>query len=247
MALVQQEFKEPGVADITETVSVQIEGDSTSLQEDLDQLLRQLEELPPQVAALNQGFQQTAESLGQLSGSLAPLQAMSGQLQLIAGELAALFATPVSLNVSPALGALAELNAAIAETAASLRALSGASIGGGGGGSLAGPVAAGEGFADGGLVTGPGGVDQVPAWLSAGEFVLKAASVELLGVEQLQALNQRPEVFLPRPTESPPSSTSSTVNNHYGGITVQLTPTVDLPGFLQEVHRAAAHVTVRRG
>lgn len=47
-------------------------------------------------------------------------------------------------------------------------------------------------FASGGHVTGPGGPtdDQIPAMLSNGEYVLKAAVVDQLGVSTLDALNQ---------------------------------------------------------
>jgi hypothetical protein len=42
----------------------------------------------------------------------------------------------------------------------------------------------------GGYVTGPAGNDNVPAWLSRGEFVIRQASVQSLGLNMLGALNQ---------------------------------------------------------
>jgi len=46
-----------------------------------------------------------------------------------------------------------------------------------------------SGYATGGSVHGAGGVDNVPAWLSAGEFVLKKSTVKKLGLPFLTALN----------------------------------------------------------
>ena len=45
------------------------------------------------------------------------------------------------------------------------------------------------GLATGGTVHGAGGVDNVPAWLTAGEFVIKKDSVEKLGLPFLHAMN----------------------------------------------------------
>jgi len=44
-------------------------------------------------------------------------------------------------------------------------------------------------FAPGGFVTGPGGIDQVPARLTAGEFVLRKEVVNAVGVGNLNSLN----------------------------------------------------------
>ncbi len=49
-----------------------------------------------------------------------------------------------------------------------------------------------KGSATGGYITGPGTAtsDSIPAWLSNGEFVINAASVARIGVENLHALNR---------------------------------------------------------
>lgn len=66
-------------------------------------------------------------------------------------------------------------------------------IGGGGGSGGLGAFISGlfKGFATGGLVSGPGTStsDSIPARLSAGEYVLRAAAVRRLGVDFLHALN----------------------------------------------------------
>jgi hypothetical protein len=70
--------------------------------------------------------------------------------------------------------ALARARAAASETS---------SLGGGGGG--------GEGFATGGYVRGSGSgtSDSIPAWLSNGEFVIRAAAVKQYGLSFLRAVN----------------------------------------------------------
>lgn len=47
--------------------------------------------------------------------------------------------------------------------------------------------------AEGGYITGPGGPtsDSIPAWLSTGEYVIRAAAVRSIGISQLHAMNAR--------------------------------------------------------
>lgn len=44
-------------------------------------------------------------------------------------------------------------------------------------------------FASGGRVSGPGGIDRVPAWLTNGEFVMSKGAVDKYGVSTLEAMN----------------------------------------------------------
>lgn len=55
----------------------------------------------------------------------------------------------------------------------------------------------GDGFAYGGYISGPGGPteDKVPAWLSNGEFVVKAAAVKALGIDNLHKINNADKEF----------------------------------------------------
>lgn len=64
-------------------------------------------------------------------------------------------------------------------------------ISGSGGGS-------GGGFAQGGLVGGPGGMDNVPAWLTSGEYVIKKEAVKKLGTGFLSMLNSGVGSMLPK-------------------------------------------------
>jgi hypothetical protein len=71
-------------------------------------------------------------------------------------------------------------------------ALGGAGVGGGGGGDSPLGIAKAFGFAEGGLIRGPGGPkdDKVPALLSHGEYVVKADAVSQIGVGNLEAINR---------------------------------------------------------
>jgi hypothetical protein len=62
-------------------------------------------------------------------------------------------------------------------------------VGFSGGGSV---PSVGAGFAEGGLIRGPGGpkADAIPARLSAGEFVVKADAVSAFGAHNLEAINR---------------------------------------------------------
>jgi hypothetical protein len=58
--------------------------------------------------------------------------------------------------------------------------------------------ASGGGMAAGGVVYGRGGVDNVPAWLSAGEFVMSVAAVQRYGSGFMHAINQMRLASVPR-------------------------------------------------
>ena len=66
--------------------------------------------------------------------------------------------------------------------------LSGGSRRGGGGSSSSGDSSV-KGYKEGGFVSGPGGVDQVPARLTAGEFVMSKGAVEKFGTDTLEGMN----------------------------------------------------------
>ena len=83
-----------------------------------------------------------------------------------------------------------ELNKLLAKKL--VQKLFGMALGGAGGaGGAGGLICSFLGFAQGGLVRGPGAStsDDVPAMLSSGEFVLRAAAVKQWGVDFLEAIN----------------------------------------------------------
>jgi hypothetical protein len=71
---------------------------------------------------------------------------------------------------------------------------SGGDGGGGGGGGFSGIlsslISAGAGAAEGGIVSGPAGVDVIPARLTSGEFVMREAAVRAIGPGVLAAMNR---------------------------------------------------------
>ena len=46
-----------------------------------------------------------------------------------------------------------------------------------------------QGFNQGALVSGPSGVDKVPAMLTAGEFVMSRGAVQKFGVDTMMSMN----------------------------------------------------------
>jgi intein/homing endonuclease len=60
------------------------------------------------------------------------------------------------------------------------------------------PIKLPEGFASGGYIRGPGSgtSDEIPAWLSDGEYVIRSAAVKKLGVRYLDLLNRADEYDL---------------------------------------------------
>jgi hypothetical protein len=91
-----------------------------------------------------------------------------------------------------------------------------------------------DGFSGGGHVRGPGTStsDDIPAMLSDEEFVTKASSVEKIGVDRLNQLNQNPEHFADGGLAEAATGTGYTgidAKNHpiYGDLTGNLNVTFD--------------------
>jgi hypothetical protein len=124
-------------------------------------------------------FDQIAASAGDLGTAItraitdAAVAAQSALQQLVSS---------VTVAVSQA---IQQLDALIQRAQEAAAAVAAASSGGGGGGG-------GEGFAGGGFVSGSGTStsDSIPAWLSNGEFVVRAAAVRKYGTNLLAQLNR---------------------------------------------------------
>lgn len=142
-------------------------------------------------------------TLGQL------IQSTLQQAQTFAAASVLLVANGVTQLTDPAIQSINSLNNALtnaiqsvnqlASSLASLPALkdySGSNSGGSSGTS--------SGFAGGGFVLGPGTStsDSIPAWLSTGEFVVRAAAVQKYGLDLFRRLNgmtvNTPKTFAPR-------------------------------------------------
>ena len=231
-----------------ESITVRLTGDSSDLQSELQHVVGLLDGLKSRLQSVQQGFQQAGSAANGLGAAVNPVQTLGRALERVTGQIESLSRMSVSLNVSPALNALSTLSQAIAQIAAQLQTLSmptapglpfvGPTVG------PRGPVA---GFARGGLVDGLPGTDRVPAWLSAGEFVLRPAAVEQLGVAFLQAFNDRPQGLRRGDIAPTVSSDSPGITNHFGGITLQVQAASDVGSVLDTLTREQARLTTRRG
>ena len=199
------------MAGLLETLTVRIEGDSSGLSRELDRVVSQVEGLGSRLAEVGgraSGLERVRDGLSQAVG---PAERLGRQLDLVSEKLAGIGRIPVTINTAPALSALAGLNASLDATTAKLNGLSqgagggwqgglpgwggggaGSGVGGGvrGGGGIAAGASAIPKLASGGVVRGPEGWDRVPAWLTAGEFVVGRPAVEAVGLEFLEALNR---------------------------------------------------------
>lgn len=230
----------------TESLTVQILGDSSELQRELEQVAEGLDELQSRLSEASDAGRQIGEGLGRAQAAIAPLNQVSTLLNQISGQARQLSQQPITLNVQPALNALAQLSAMIQQVAAQLRTL------GAGGGAAVPDVARPPrmpapvpGFAGGGLVDGPAGIDQVPTWLTAGEFVINQESTRRLGTTFLNALNSGSPRITKTPT-LPPAQMTQTTNN-FGGITIEVTEAVEINDLVRDLRIQGAVLRNRRG
>jgi hypothetical protein len=232
----------------TESLTVQILGDSSELQRELEQVAEGLDGLQTRLSEVSDAGRQIGEGLGRAATAIAPLNQVSTLLNRISIEARQLGQQPITLNVQPALNALAQLSAMIQAVSAQLRAM-------GGGGGLAIPEAARPprmpapvpGFAAGGFVEGPAGIDQVPTWLTAGEFVISRESTRQLGTTFLNAMNNRPtRAFNTSSHLSTPVQSTHTTNN-FGGITIEVTEAMEINDVVRDLRLQGAALRNRRG
>lgn len=240
----------------TESLTVRILGDSSDLQGEIESVASELEELGSRISGMSGAGEEIGRGLGRASAGVAPLQQVSTLLNQISRQCRQLGQQPITLNVRPAIAALQQLSAMIQAVAAQLMALGGGfGMGGGGGFTPQGPAPVRgpgfelPGFANGGFVEGPAGFDQVPARLSAGEFVMSRESTRRLGTTFLSALNSgRPTMgksagpILPSSAVPQPQTT-----NHFGGITIQVTEAVDINDVMRDLRLQGAAIRNRRG
>lgn len=230
----------------TESLTVRILGDSSDLQRELGAVLSQLDEFQSRLADASSGGRDLAEGLRSAGEASAPLRLISTQLGAVQRQVQQLSGQSISLNVQPALAALAQLSASIQMVAAQLAQLSAASAVA----SVAGsgrPTRMQPGFAEGGLVEGPAGFDAVPAWLTAGEFVMNQESTQRLGTTFLTSLNAGSTGMTSRTMSDVAAGPVSTTNNHFGGITVQVTEPGGVNEVVRDLRMHGAALRVRRG
>lgn len=284
----------------SESLTVRILGDSSELQRELDSVLNRFDDLRSKITETTNSARQFSTSFSRLSQALGPLQQVSSQISRISQQLQTVSQRPINLNVGPALAALQRLTQAAHQTAAAIRAIPPIPIAGPPGGRTFFPP--GNGFpprrlASGGLVSGPSGIDRVPARLTAGEYVMNRSAVETLGLGFLERLNSSPRISgnnnsavesvdersagkmgalssgmapvpslqtgqrtgstrasLSHPSRPMPhshslesNSASSQTNNHFGGITIQVTNPSESESLLRNLQLQGIGQRIRRG
>lgn len=229
-----------------ESLTVEITGDSSQLDEVLARLLDQLSDLGEQAGLLGNSLDQIgqrSDATGALQGGL---ERVSGWLDQVLGQVVSLDGMSITLNVAPALQSLGALSQMIQQVMAQLAALSAMTVGVGVGPDsipMGGPI---RQFASGGLVTGPAGVDRVPARLSAGEYVLQTTAVERIGIPMLDRINEG--ATSSRSLGSAAVTAESTpISNHFGDIRIDVQSASDLGAVLREVQRDEFQRRMRRG
>jgi hypothetical protein len=238
------------MANFSESLTIRILGDSSQLQQELQAVGQRLADLKSQFSQFAEVNRVIDQSLSRISAFARPLENISRLIDRIAGQARALGRVPITLNVSPALNALALLSRAIARVAAQIRSLPPIAPGFPRQLPLPGPTRVPlRRFAEGGIVSGPVGLDRVPAMLTAGEFVIRAPSARQLGVSFLEALNQN---LRPQPAgrgASLPAAVSdeqTTVNN-FGGITIQVNNSSDVNAIVRDLRFQGFRLRNRRG
>ncbi|MBD3673493.1 MAG: hypothetical protein HUJ26_08195 [Planctomycetaceae bacterium] len=236
------------MANLNESLTIKIQGDSSGFSRELDQVVSQVTNLESRLNSVDSASQRLASSLQGLRSAMAPINRISQALEQVKQQMTSLSSTPITLNVQPALNALQSLQAQIAATRAQLQALQGMSATGAGFGG-AGAV----GYAHGGLVNGRPGLDRIPAMLTAGEFVVRESSVNQLGVQFLSVLNERgslPQRSASRENIRELNESDRTVpspQTHFGGVNIHVRQTTDLPGVIRELQAGGVRLRNRRG
>lgn len=229
---------------------IRILADSSDAQRGLGEILDRLDELQARISAVTGTASQWSRLGTAINSVQTPLQSLGRQFDQVQRQAERLGNTSVSLNVSPALNALATLSAAIARVQAQLQALSMATAfptGGGGGFPAPATNTAPRQFAGGGPVAGPAGIDRVPAWLTAGEFVVNREAVNQLGVPFLQQLNQQPALARNAVSSSRASEPAVTNHSTQFGVTVNVQQPSELSSILETLVLEEVHLRQRRG
>ena len=233
----------------TESLTIRILGDSSQLQRELEGGAQRIGDLERRLSKLGGLDRELGRAFGGFRTLVQPLEIVSRWLERITGQIQTLNNTPVTLNVAPALAALAALSQMIDLIIAKLRMLSLGGFGGGVPVPMPAPLPIRQ-FASGGLVEGPAGLDQVPALLTAGEFVLRRPVVQEIGAAFLEALNGGGGARRSRADAKPQAAGSavevSRVTN-FGGVTIQVGQAADVNAVVRDLRLQGARLRNRRG
>lgn len=254
----------------TESLTVRILGDSEGLQRELEAATRSVEEFREKLSEVSDWSGQLGETIDRV-GSSNGLERVNSLLERIRSQMIRINNSPLAINVAPAMGSLAALSSvldAILYKLLAIRALEGIGGGAGGGGGVPAVAAPVGEFATGGFVTGPPGIDRVPAMLTAGEFVMSSPAVQELGRGFLRALNESPVRTMEetrnrslkkalasssanqggvRGEPLRPVETSRQEITHVGGVTINVSQGIDPESALRHLRLQGISLRNRRG
>jgi hypothetical protein len=243
----------------SESLTLRILADSSELDSSLGQLSRKLGDLQSSTDRLAG----TASRLGgafQMTSALNSIERLSRSLTGVLRQIQQIAGTPLTINVDPALAAIASVSRALSQLASQIATLPtssgigylplGTGIGTGGGmatgGSSPSFTSTTQRFATGGLVTGPAGIDRIPALLTAGEYVLTPDIVQKLGLGTLQQWQTSSPTPTPRALTGHPAANISH-HQSIGEMHVHVERTLDLETLTNTLAQDAQRLRNRRG
>ncbi|MEX0715333.1 MAG: hypothetical protein WD066_02035 [Planctomycetaceae bacterium] len=232
---------------MSESLTIRILGDASHVEREIDQVARRVSDLQSRFAELGEAGRGVSSLGGAIASLAGPLRNVGTLVGRVTAQVRTLSQTPVVLNVAPAIASLARLSQMVQLVSAQIARMNALSFGG-----MSGMIPPPIRLAQGGLVRGPGGIDRVPALLTAGEFVLRKPAVERLGAAFLEALNRGPSQTAansPSPQSPAPNSTASgpAQVNHFGGININVARGDDLHAIVRDLRLHGARLRNRRG
>jgi hypothetical protein len=279
----------------SEALTIQIQGDSSSLAASLDDALSRIQSLQSSAEAAGASAEGIGGRLGGVSAALAPLNQVGQALTRISQQAAAIGQQPININVQPALASLQSLLSMIQSVAAQLQALSNPVSGfsNPGSGPTASPSSGSPRASNSSMtVSGPARTSSVQSSLALpSPQVYRSAATSTSGplsfvagpsqfnssVERQLTQRESRTITLPAsepaaiadrslnrttsekaepPTlpfqsaETPPvteRSMSSSVTNHFGGITIAVRETADVNSLMRDLRLQGLSLRHRQG
>jgi hypothetical protein len=176
-------------------------GDRNDVEDDLKDVIEATEDAAKGFAPIGKAADSAAEAVSKAFGSIATdikvdEEGFLAPFRRIVDVVTDLFSVQLPSALQSAAATISSVMSSIADSVASTlarieEALSRARAAASEASSLGGGGGSGEGFASGGYVRGSGSgtSDSIPAWLSNGEFVIRAAAVRQYGLSFLRAVN----------------------------------------------------------
>lgn len=276
----------------SEALTIQIQGDSSSLSASLDDALSRIQSLQSSSEAAGASAEGIGGRLSGVSAALAPLNQVGQALSRISQQAAAIGQQPININVQPALASLQSLLSMIQSVAAQLQALSSPVSGfpNPGSGPTASPGSGNSRASNSSMaVSGPARTSSVQSSLAPQVYRSAATSTSgplsfVAGPRQFNSSVERqlteresrtitlpasepaanPERSRNRTTSErakiatpsfqsaePPAVTdrsmSSSVTNHFGGITIAVRETADVNSLMRDLRLQGLSLRHRQG